>query len=80
MIIVCKCGVKSRVRDIANANRVQCSKCKTLLHDEANRQAARNADIVLEVAALLNFKDQQGLLSKEDELIGTILARHEVTR
>jgi len=75
MIVVCSCGTKSRVRDVSHAGRVQCSKCKTLLLAEANRQAARNANVVLEVVAILAAKKK---LTDEEETIAQIIAHHEV--
>ena len=80
MIIVCTCGVKSRCRNLEDANRIRCSACKAMLGPEIFRQAERNANIVLEIAAILAIKEKQGRLSGEEELLAQVFARHEGTR
>lgn len=77
MIVVCPCGQKSRCRNLEDANRIRCSACRAMLGPQIHRQAARNADIVLAVAALLAVKELQGRLTGEEELIANVLAHHE---
>ena len=82
MIVVCRCGVKSRIRDLATASRMRCATCKEMLGPEIHRQAARNANIVLEVAAVLADRIDKRIVGtpEGEELIAQIIARHEVTR
>jgi len=76
MIVVCnQCGTHSRVRDLALAHRVRCATCKTMLGPEVQRQADRNAAIVLELAAFLLYKIKR--LNTGDELVAEVLTRHQ---
>lgn len=76
MIIVCTCGQRSRVRKLVDIDRIRCAKCKASLSEEAHRQAARNANIVLDIAAVLFSKNEQQWTSGET-LIAGVMAKHE---
>lgn len=76
MIVVCKCGQKSRVKDFTATDRLRCGACKSMLTDVVVKQAARNANVVLEVAAYLLAKPIHEW-TKEEETIARILHAHE---
>lgn len=77
MIVVCTCGQKSRVKQIEHSHKIRCGNCKQSLVDVTRRQAARNANIVLDVAAILANKLDTGRITPEEELIAQIFAKHE---
>jgi hypothetical protein len=76
MIVVCNCGQKSRIRDLSIVAKLRCAACKELLTTEAHRQAARNADVVLELTAMLMAKSD-AQWTPEEEVIVRILQAHE---
>lgn len=76
MIVVCKCGQKSRVRDFTATDRLRCGACKTMLKDTVIKQATRNADIVLELTAYL-FNKHELTWTKEEEIIARIIHAHQ---
>lgn len=78
MIVVCKCGQKNRLKNLAAIDKLVCGKCKAQLAPEANRQAIRNANIVLELAAVLANKNERAW-TKEEDVIARIVHAHEVT-
>jgi hypothetical protein len=77
MIVVCACGQKSRIRDVTQAASVRCSKCKTMLQAQIQRQANRNAAIVLDVAAVLAHRMDTDELTREELTLAKILTQHE---
>jgi hypothetical protein len=79
MIVVCPCGQKNRLRNLANIDKMVCGACKKSLAPEANRQATRNAGIVLELAAWLHAKPESKW-TKEEEIIARMFHHHEGTR
>ena len=80
MIVVCPCGQKSRIVDLSTVNKIRCRVCRQALGAEATRQAARNAHIVLAVAAILTAKERQGCLTKEEDTIAHVFAQYETGR
>lgn len=76
MIVVCRCGQKSRIKTLTTVDRVRCASCKAQLAPEVHRQAKRNAAIVLEIAAVL-FAKPEAKWTREEETIARILATHE---
>lgn len=78
MIVVCPCGQKNRLKNLAAIDKMVCGKCRGTLASEANRQAARNANAMLEIAAVLADKVNGGVHTHEEELIAQIIARHEM--
>lgn len=75
MIVVCPCGQKNRVIVGRAWDNVRCGKCRTTLGEEARRQADRNADIVLDLAAMLLDKEE---LTKSERRIAEVLAHHQL--
>ena len=75
MIVVCECGQHLRIRDLTKVAQIRCPTCKTMANDEAHRQAERNANIVLEIAAALFTKTEW---TDEEVRISRILAAHDL--
>jgi hypothetical protein len=75
VIVVCNCGQKNRVKDLTKVDRLRCPQCKTLLGEEVNKQAARNAKIVLEIATLL-FAKPEDTWTPEEEVVARIVHAH----
>lgn len=76
MVVVCTCGARLRVKKLAHIDTSRCPKCRTMLGNEAHRQAERNANIVLEIANLLYVKPEK-TWTREEEIIARILHAHE---
>ena len=76
MIVVCECGQHLRIRDLTKVAQIRCPTCKTMANDEAHRQAERNANIVLEIAAALFTKP--GEWTEEEVRISRIFAVHDL--
>lgn len=77
MIVVCTCGQKNRLKNLANIDKLVCGKCKVRLAPEANRQAARNANVTLELAALLLSKPE-ATWTREEVIVARMLHAHEL--
>lgn len=78
MIVTCPCGQKNRLKDLSRINKMICGKCKKQLAPEANRQAKRNADIVLAASAILADKVNSGTQTPEEHLLAQLFAHHEL--
>lgn len=79
MIMVCECGTRLRIKHLAQIDSVRCPSCKAMVGKEAHRQAERNANIVLDIAALLDSKDEKTWTAEEDA-IAQIMGRHQLGR
>ena len=74
MIVVCECGQKSRVKDLSLVNKLRCASCQLPLGPEVHRQAARNADIVLQLTASLEAKEHWTF---SESMVAFVIAHHE---
>lgn len=77
MIVVCSCGQKSRVRDVTKAHLLRCGGCKQMLQAEIQRQANRNAAIVLDLAAVVLDRVNKNTITEPETIIAGIMSRHE---
>lgn len=71
MTVVCLCGAHLRIK-LASVTTSRCPKCKTMIGSEAERQATRNADIVLDIAARLYAKPENTWTKEETEIAALI--------
>lgn len=80
MTVVCTCGQRLRARKLTDVDRLRCPKCGCMIAEEANRQAARNAAIVFDLAALLLKKEKDGTITTEELALANVMATHELRR